>query len=534
MSVSTFQKITFISCLVLCVSLFLPKIFLSKGKKDVVRLEVGPGHVPPLRYSQPFSEDHDQWQLEPLYTKPFNPEAISRSKGAGKPNLLGQVIPVYGFGIFLYIIYIFFKLTSKDRSSRPECRFPILIPENTMQELPDYEMVQLQARLRQMEGVRERRASKAIHPPARSRRGSRRREERKLRQLKQITRVMLEGRPLEGVSPEVEAEETPYSSDWEGYSEETFPKYEVAFRGRRYPSVILEEPDMDVPTAEELAERMGREEEEDGDDDSDDDNDDDEDNDVYNDDDDEEEEKVKNETDEDNVDGAENNPTECKEDEESNSAEDEEEEDEESEEEVETEPHEAELIKEDDDEDEDDTHQQDEEQEEEEEEVGEDHPCLPHDTDDEDQGHQSKVARKCREPHSSKRQITFSDRRHVFHYPKGDTVGCKYEDDEDDDEEDEEDDEDDNEEDDDMEEEDKQDDQKEVVEKEEEDPLMEAESLGFHAEDECDPEEQEVNLLDFLLTYQPEVTISSNQPVPLKTPVSGTLRMRHKKPKKKN
>ncbi|KAL6469052.1 hypothetical protein MHYP_G00225760 [Metynnis hypsauchen] len=534
MSVSTFQKITFISCLVLCVSLFLPKIFLSRGKKDVVQSEVGPGHVPPLRYSQPFSEDHDQWQLEPLHTKPFNPEAISRTKDAGKPNLLSQVIPVYGFGIFLYVIYIFFKLTYKDRSPRPECRFSILIADSTIQDIPDYEMAQLQARLRQMEGVRERRVSKAIHPPARSRRSSHRKEQRKLRQLRQITRVMLEGRPLEGVSPEVEAEETPYSADWEGYSEETFPKYEVAFRGRRYPSVILEEPDMDIPTAEQIAERMGREEEEDDEEEDDDDDDDDD----YN----EQEEEVKDEIDEDKADAAENNPTEWKEEEETKQedeeSEEEDAEEEEEEEDITEEVHEAELIKEDDDEDEDDTPQKDQEQEEEdeeEEEVGEDQPCLPH---DEEQGPKSKGARKHRELPSSRRQITFSDHRHVFRYLKGDTVGCKYEDEDEEDtqeEDNEEDDDEEEEEEEDMEDEDKQDEvQKKVVEREEEDPLMEAERLGFHAEVECDPEEQEINLLDFLLTYQPEATISSNQPVTPQTPASGTLRMRHKKPKKKN
>ena len=117
-------------------------------------------------------------------------------------------------------------------------------------------------------------------------------------------------------------------------------------------------------------------------------------------------------------------------------------------------------------------------------------------------------------------------------------MGCKYEGEGETHEEDkgEEDDEvDDDEEGDDMEDEDKKDEvQKKVVEREEEDPLMEAERLGFHAEVECDPEEQELNLLDFLLTYQPEATISSAQPVTPQTPASGTLRMRHKKPKKKN
>ena len=35
MSVTTFQKVTLISCSVLCLSLFLPKMLLPSGKKDV-------------------------------------------------------------------------------------------------------------------------------------------------------------------------------------------------------------------------------------------------------------------------------------------------------------------------------------------------------------------------------------------------------------------------------------------------------------------------------------------------------------------
>ena len=40
-------------------------------------------------------------------------------------------------------------------------------------------------------------------------------EEKLLRQLKQITLLMQESR-LEGASPEMEAEEVPYDTDWEG------------------------------------------------------------------------------------------------------------------------------------------------------------------------------------------------------------------------------------------------------------------------------------------------------------------------------
>lgn len=41
-------------------------------------------------------------------------------------------------------------------------------------------------------------------------------EQQLLKRLKEITRVMKEGKILDGVSPEQEAEEAPYMEDWEG------------------------------------------------------------------------------------------------------------------------------------------------------------------------------------------------------------------------------------------------------------------------------------------------------------------------------
>ena len=55
----------------------------------------------------------------PRASRAHNPEAIARAKGAGtgagaggggKSNLAGQIIPIYGFGILVYILYILFKV----------------------------------------------------------------------------------------------------------------------------------------------------------------------------------------------------------------------------------------------------------------------------------------------------------------------------------------------------------------------------------------------------------------------------------------
>lgn len=62
------------------------------------------------------------------FSRAHNPEAIARAKGAGtgagagtggKSNLAGQIIPVYGFGILLYILYILFKVERPSRYTGP-------------------------------------------------------------------------------------------------------------------------------------------------------------------------------------------------------------------------------------------------------------------------------------------------------------------------------------------------------------------------------------------------------------------------------
>ncbi|KAA0723245.1 Protein RIC-3 [Triplophysa tibetana] len=471
MVVSTCQKITFVSCIVVCMSLFLPKMFLPREKKDKVHTKVGPGHFPPIGHGYSFSEDYVDWNTESNYNKHYIPEVIARTKSVGKPNLLVQVIPVYGFGIFLYIIYLFFKLTSKDKPHRQRCIFPILPPEHILEEMPACPLA-----TRTCEKMREKRISKFVNPAVRSRRGTRRREEKKLKQFREITQMMQERQLREGVTPEEEAEETPYTADWEGYSEETYPEYDIPCRRRRYPSVILEEPDQVILTAEELAERMEKEEEDEEPANND--------NKIK--------EEVHRENDEDKQENDKNEDEEVENDEEEDSEEDNDEEDEEDD-------------------------------------IGEDQPCLPKSFNEDDETLKYPGERK--QKPSTRRQITFSDHRHVFHYPIGGAVGCKYEEEEEhEEEEEEEEDEDEEEENGDEDNEDPQnEEERSETEEKEEDPLMEAESLGFNDDVECDPEEQEVDLIDFLQTYQPEVALRSSQSQSPKTQGCGTLRMRNKK-----
>ncbi|XP_051005146.1 protein RIC-3 isoform X2 [Acomys russatus] len=88
-------------------------------------------------------------------------------------------------------------------------------------------------------------------------------EKRLLHQLREITRVMKEGKFIDTSTPEKEAEEAPYMEDWEGYPEETYPVYDLLDgMKRRQETILVDYPDPEEPSAEEIAERIGVMEEE--------------------------------------------------------------------------------------------------------------------------------------------------------------------------------------------------------------------------------------------------------------------------------
>ncbi|KAM5223250.1 protein RIC-3 isoform 15-T18 [Hipposideros larvatus] len=88
-------------------------------------------------------------------------------------------------------------------------------------------------------------------------------EKQLLHQLREITRVMKEGKFIDRSTPEKEAEEAPYMEDWEGYPEETYPIYDLSDCIKRRPgTVLVDYPDPKEPSAEEIAESMGVLEEE--------------------------------------------------------------------------------------------------------------------------------------------------------------------------------------------------------------------------------------------------------------------------------
>ncbi|XP_056268307.1 protein RIC-3 isoform X2 [Pseudoliparis swirei] len=265
MSITTCQKVTLISCSVLCVSLFLPRMLLPRGKKEMGRPEVGPGFYPPVMHQLSLPEDPERWGVDPSHSMAHSAEAMAKVKGVGrgkKYNLMAQVIPIYGFGILLYILYIIYKLTCKGKTTESENH---TVTKANMENkiTPDDELVLLQERLLQTEKKMERIVSEKTRCSGRRRKSktsTSKKEEKLLKQLRQTTQLIHEGR-LEADSPEMEAEEVPYCVEWEGYPEETYPEYDEPCKRRGFDMYALEEPPHQ-PTAEALAERIEQDEEE--------------------------------------------------------------------------------------------------------------------------------------------------------------------------------------------------------------------------------------------------------------------------------
>ncbi|KAM4743945.1 protein RIC-3 [Anableps anableps] len=485
MTITTCQKVTLISCSVLCVSLFLPRMLLPRGKTERGQPEVGPGFYPSGMH-QLSSSDPEHREVDPSRSLTHTVEARAKVKSIGrdkKYNLMAQVIPIYGFGILLYILYIIYKLTCKGKVNKSG-NYSTERTTNTSNTATDYELARLQEKLLQTEMMLERIVSGRSHCSSSGRRrksktSASKKEEKLLRQLRQITLLMQEGR-LEGASPEMEAEEVPYGADWEGYPEETYPAYDDPCDRHKYETIKQEE-HPSQPTAEALAERMEQEEEE-----------------IMArklsivEEEDEEEQEKEEEEEEDDFD-------------------EEEEEDEIEVGEIEEEVEEAEEDKE---------HEYVEEEEEDEEiaeaekkqllspappVIGRKHERLGFEVSKELQRHRGR-----------KKQITFSEKNHVFHYPKEDTYAEEEEDDEEE-----------------IEDETEEEEETEVEEEEEaadDDPLMEAESLQFNCAGSSNLEEQaeevEEEYLQTLAPVEDERQIHAD--VPKEVRLNG-LRMRNRR-----
>ncbi|KAM4617862.1 protein RIC-3 isoform 2-T2 [Discoglossus pictus] len=251
MAMSTIHKVAMFSCLVLCVSLLLPKTFLSRWKQ--------PGQQEASHHPKPT----DGRTAGSYFPRSHVSEAMAKAKagtggggGGTRQSLVGQIIPIYGFGILLYILYILFKLSSKGKITKPEPKSVPIANGNLKRKITDYELGQLQDKLKETEAAMEKIISRLGPNSERADGVSTDEEQQLLQRLKDITKVMKEGKLLDGVSPEQEAEEAPYMEDWEGYPEETYPIYDPSECKRTHKTILVDCSVLSQPSAEELAERM--------------------------------------------------------------------------------------------------------------------------------------------------------------------------------------------------------------------------------------------------------------------------------------
>ncbi|XP_054439068.1 protein RIC-3 isoform X2 [Pteronotus mesoamericanus] len=272
MAYFTVQRVALASGLVLAVSLLLPKAFLSRGK----RLEPPPapegklGRFPPMmhHHQAPLDGQNPAARVQRSHLA----EAFAKARGSGGGTgggggsgrgLMGQIIPIYGFGIFLYILYILFKL-SKGKTTAEDRKCSTATPGNAYRKITNFELVQLQEKLKETEEAMEKLINRVGPNGERAQTVTSDQEKRLLHQLREITRVMKEGRFIDRHTPEKEAEEAPYMEDWEGYPEETYPIYDLSdCTKRRQETILVDYPDPKEPSAEEIAERAGVPEESD-------------------------------------------------------------------------------------------------------------------------------------------------------------------------------------------------------------------------------------------------------------------------------
>uniref|UniRef100_A0A8C5TVL9 RIC3 acetylcholine receptor chaperone n=1 Tax=Malurus cyaneus samueli TaxID=2593467 RepID=A0A8C5TVL9_9PASS len=112
------------------------KIALSKTGLIIVWFFAGKlGRFPPRMHSHTTPES----RAVPHFPRSHLTEAVAKAKAGGGGSgstggtgrgLVGQIIPIYGFGIFLYILYILFKLASKGRTTPAERKCPTATPGN--------------------------------------------------------------------------------------------------------------------------------------------------------------------------------------------------------------------------------------------------------------------------------------------------------------------------------------------------------------------------------------------------------------------
>lgn len=155
---------------------------------------------------------------------------------------------------------------SKGKTAAEDRKCSTATPGNTHRKITNFELIQLQEKLKETEEAMEKLINRVGPNGERAQTVTSDQEKRLLHQLREITKVMKEGKFVDTSTPEKEAEEAPYMEDWEGYPEETYPIYDLSdCIKHRQETILVDYLDPKEPSAEEIAERMGMLEEEESD-----------------------------------------------------------------------------------------------------------------------------------------------------------------------------------------------------------------------------------------------------------------------------
>nr|DBA17669.1 TPA: hypothetical protein GDO54_003082 [Pyxicephalus adspersus] len=187
----------------------------------------GPGRFPS---SVPHGKSPDGRNPGTFFPRSHLSEAVSKAKtggggggSSGRQSLVGQIIPIYGFGILLYILYILFKLSSKGKNAKLEPKSVPIGNGNLKRKITDFELSQLQDKLRETEEAMEKIISR-LGPNC--------------ERLLYFTNAFLF---------------LPYS----GYPAETYPIYDPSEPQRKPDTILIDPSILTQPSAEEIAEQMG-------------------------------------------------------------------------------------------------------------------------------------------------------------------------------------------------------------------------------------------------------------------------------------
>ncbi|XP_072277680.1 protein RIC-3 [Pyxicephalus adspersus] len=281
MALSTIQKVALFSGLVLCPPPpIIPHIDYIHMLTTFTPLALGgPGRFPS---SVPHGKSPDGRNPGTFFPRSHLSEAVSKAKtggggggSSGRQSLVGQIIPIYGFGILLYILYILFKLSSKGKNAKLEPKSVPIGNGNLKRKITDFELSQLQDKLRETEEAMEKIISR-LGPNCERDTNVSTDEEKQLLNTEPVPSCECDGGPLglhsllfplprysEFISQTYSDFSLLYFTNaflflpYSGYPAETYPIYDPSEPQRKPDTILIDPSILTQPSAEEIAEQMG-------------------------------------------------------------------------------------------------------------------------------------------------------------------------------------------------------------------------------------------------------------------------------------